>query len=234
MGLVASPSLIAAQASVASSLRRRSRSSPSSSLGGDAGVAGDLHGRELPVAVRVVGWDPGPASGTPQAGHEGKTAVQPGEDAHHALPIPGSSDPDSVAGRGMRTTRPLDGACGAPVARKRAPRVREAARGNPPVVTPAGRPGSTSRGYRRVHGELAGLGNQLGASTVWKILHRAGSTRHHAGPDRPERSSYGRKPTASSPATCSTSTRSPCTDSTSSSHEGCRIAATVPGTDWTI
>jgi putative transposase len=29
-------------------------------------------------------------------------------------------------------------------------------------------------GYRRVHGELAGLGCQIGASTVWKILHAAG------------------------------------------------------------
>jgi putative transposase len=29
-------------------------------------------------------------------------------------------------------------------------------------------------GYRRIHGELAGLGYQLGASTVWKILHGAG------------------------------------------------------------
>ena len=29
-------------------------------------------------------------------------------------------------------------------------------------------------GYRRVHGELAGLGYQIGASTVWKILHAAG------------------------------------------------------------
>jgi putative transposase len=29
-------------------------------------------------------------------------------------------------------------------------------------------------GYRRVHGELAGLGYQVGASTVWKILHTAG------------------------------------------------------------
>ena len=38
-----------------------------------------------------------------------------------------------------------NGTCGAPVARKRARRVREAARGNPPVETPAGRPGSTSR-----------------------------------------------------------------------------------------
>ena len=29
-------------------------------------------------------------------------------------------------------------------------------------------------GYRRIHGELAGLGYQIGASTVWTILQRAG------------------------------------------------------------
>ena len=29
-------------------------------------------------------------------------------------------------------------------------------------------------GYRRIHGELAGLGYQIGASTVWTILHSAG------------------------------------------------------------
>src|SRR4051794_22566597 len=29
-------------------------------------------------------------------------------------------------------------------------------------------------GYRRIHGELAGLGYQIGASTVWKILDTAG------------------------------------------------------------
>jgi putative transposase len=31
-----------------------------------------------------------------------------------------------------------------------------------------------SWGYRRVHGELAGLGYQIGASTAWKILNAAG------------------------------------------------------------
>jgi putative transposase len=39
-------------------------------------------------------------------------------------------------------------------------------------------------GYRRIHGELAGLGYQIGASTIWTILHTAGldpSTRR-AGP----------------------------------------------------
>ena len=40
-------------------------------------------------------------------------------------------------------------------------------------------------GYRRLHGELAGLGYQIGASTVWKILTSAGiePSPRRAGPD---------------------------------------------------
>jgi putative transposase len=34
--------------------------------------------------------------------------------------------------------------------------------------------GQPTWGYRRVHGELTGLGYQIGASTIWKILHNAG------------------------------------------------------------
>ena len=33
---------------------------------------------------------------------------------------------------------------------------------------------NSSWGYRRIHGELAGLGYQIAASTVWSILQRAG------------------------------------------------------------
>jgi Integrase core domain len=35
-------------------------------------------------------------------------------------------------------------------------------------------PGAATWGYRRIHGELAGLGYQLAPSTVWSILKRAG------------------------------------------------------------
>ena len=91
--------------------------------------------KELRRRYCAGGWWPGTTE---------RAAVQPGEGAHHALPIPGRSHPGSVAGHGMRNHTSPYGACGAPVARKRARRVREAARGNPPVETPAGRPGSTS------------------------------------------------------------------------------------------
>src|SRR3954451_1423733 len=74
-----------------------------------------------------------------------------------------------------------------------------------------------SWGYRRIHGELAGLGYRIGASTLWKILHTAGidpSTRR-AGPSWTE--FCGPRRTRSSPTTCSTSTPSTCTGCTRSS-----------------
>jgi hypothetical protein len=59
-------------------------------------------------------------------------------------------------------------------------------------ATPSGlrtlsvRPASENptRGYRRIHGELAGLGYQTGASTVWKTLNPAGidPSRRRSGP----------------------------------------------------
>src|SRR3954467_444840 len=43
-------------------------------------------------------------------------------------------------------------------------------------------------GYRRIHGELAGLGYQIGPSTVWTILHTAGidPSPRRAGPTWPQ------------------------------------------------
>ncbi len=70
-------------------------------------------------------------------------------------------------------------------------------------------------GYRRIHGELAGLGVRVSASTVWEILKNAGIDPRLGGPGRPGRSSCAPRPTRSWPATssrrnCSTAPRPMC------------------------
>jgi len=64
---------------------------------------------------------------------EERQLFNPAKVNHHALPIPGSGHPVSVAGPGMRNHAAPDRACGAPGAWKQARRVREAVRGNGPV-----------------------------------------------------------------------------------------------------
>ena len=64
-------------------------------------------------------------------------------------------------------------------------------------------------GYRRIAGELAGLGIKVAPSTVWGILNKAGIDPAPRRRDPPGRSSCDRRlspswPPTSSPSTCST------------------------------
>jgi transposase len=60
-----------------------------------------------------------------------------------------------------------------------------------------------SWGYRRIHGELAGLGITMAPSTVWQILKSAGITRHRAEMGLAGRSSCDRRHRGSWRLTCS-------------------------------
>jgi putative transposase len=62
-------------------------------------------------------------------------------------------------------------------------------------------------GYRRIHGELAGLGVEIAASTIWEILNTNGiDPARRDRPIRPSRSSCVLRPRRSWPATSSSST----------------------------
>jgi hypothetical protein len=80
-------------------------------------------------------------------------------------------------------------------------------------------------GYRRIHGELAGLGYRSAPRRSGRSLMASASTPHRAEPDRRGPSSFQRKRTRSSPATCSTWTPSACADCTSSSSSSTPTAA---------
>jgi putative transposase len=63
-------------------------------------------------------------------------------------------------------------------------------------------------GYRRIHGEMVGLGISLAPSTIWAILRTEGVPPARSGRAAAGQSSSASRPTASSPVTSSPSTRS--------------------------
>ena len=78
------------------------------------------------------------------AGHESRRLFNPARCAPRATDTGERPSRRRGRARDRESTPTPNGTCGEPGARKRARRVREAVRGNPPVETPAGRPGSTS------------------------------------------------------------------------------------------
>ena len=57
---------------------------------------------------------------------------------------------------------------------------------------------NTGWGYRRIHGELTGLGYKIAPSTVWRILKHAGIDPAPREPGRPGGSSWQPRPRRSS------------------------------------
>ncbi len=85
-------------------------------------------------------------------------------------------------------------------------------------------------GYRRIHGELAGLGYEVAPSTVWQILKDAGIDPHPGEPGRPGARSWPGRPgrsslrTSSTPAPCSCAVCACCSPSSTA-----LAACTWPG-----
>jgi len=124
---------------------------------------GDRDPRPAPPTGRAATTDPKPTDELDRPGHDRRphpaaTRPSPARDARHAVHNP-ALHRLLVAHRW--TTPPVRPGRPAIPAGVRALVIRLATE-NP------------TWGYRRIHGELAGLGYQIGASTIWKILHSAG------------------------------------------------------------
>jgi transposase len=81
-----------------------------------------------------------------------------------------------------------------------------------------------SWGYRRIHGELAGLGHKLAPSTVWQILKEAGIDPAPTRSGQAWRTFLDARRRRSWPRTSSTSTRCSCADCMC-----CSSSSTAPG-----
>jgi hypothetical protein len=89
-------------------------------------------------------------------------------------------------------------------------------------------------GYRRIHGELAGLGCKLAPSTVWQILKDAASIPRPGDPGRPGGHSWRPRRRRFSPWTSSTSIRCSCAVCTCCSSSSTAPAAFIwPGSPRT-
>ncbi len=157
--------------------------SPTQSVGGiatdlrDVLQAPGLAGAAYPIRHHQGDRDPRPASPARRAPTTHATAADElDRPSHDRRPRAATTDPPSP-----RTARhAINDPALAPTAHRptldhpaRPARSTRHPRRRPRPGTPLGH-GNPTWGYRRIHGELAGLGYQIGASTIWKILDSAG------------------------------------------------------------